>query len=333
MIQRYELFAGLILLATFFSWTRVKEKYGWIAFALLVWVLFEAILLFYWPLITIDTLSLRLRLVSARSFALVTMLIYFMTKIQPWHIKHMVVFFEVLTLINCGLYLYFGHGVMNAGSVDMAFMAMVYPMMLFRKKLTWSRIIILVLPPACVFFKRSGSTVFFALALGIGAGLLLQRKWYWVLASTAACLGVGKYIADTGQGGLLSDSGRFEPWTVIMNWWVEWANMWMGTGTGSFQWLGPTIQNKENDLLIFMHNEYLQVIFEQGVIGFALMLAMIFLCLKGARKSPWLLAPCMSTLFVFVTQMPLRFIFSQLFILMLMRLCLDEDTKKFAEYP
>ena len=331
MIQRYQIFYGLLILSTFFSWKLVKEKYGWTAFLLLTWILIDAVLIFSWPGYTVDTLSLRLRLVSARSFVLVAVLVYFVSSLHFWNVALLAKFFEVMVVIECGLYLYFGYGLVNAGSADMSFISMVYPMMLFRRKITWLRLPILLLPLACLFFKVAGSTVFFSYAVGIGTYLLIRKKWFWFLLAVASLMATGYYVGENWSGGFFYNSGRFEPWLLIMNWWYEWANMWLGTGTGTFQWLGPTIQNKDVDLLVFLHNEYLQILFEQGLLGIGLMFSLIFICLKKAWKTPWLFSCCMSTLFVFSVQFPLRFLLPQIFVLLLVRLCFDYDSVKHLE--
>jgi len=226
------------------------------------------------------------------------------------------------------------YGVFNAGSMDMAFNAMAYPMLVFRPmyagtklEIAWRGVVALV-PLICLFFNTTGSTVFFGLAIGVGAFLVMRIHWAWFLAPATGLLILG-YVRDVT--GFFDDSGRMGPWKLFMSKWWESANIWTGTGTGTFQWLGPAIQNKETDLFIFMHNEYLQVIFEQGFLGLALAGIITVVCLRKALSSPWLFACCLSTMFVAFFQFPLRFVLSQVFVLLLIRLCLDDESRKSIE--
>lgn len=304
----------------------MKEKYGWIAFLLLSWILIDAILISFWPPITVDQLSLRLRFVSAKSICVLTMLIYFVHSVKS---KYIMCGLEIFTVINCISYLYLGAGAFSAGSADMAFMAMMYPQMAFRprhnkyeKAWAW---FLRIFPLSCLFFNRPGSAVFMALALGLFTYLILEKKWKWIIPVPAALLALGYHMSwdfEYGQKLFLSDSGRLTPWTKFMQWWADNANMWIGTGTGTFQWLNTQVDIGRSDIwFTWMHNEFLQVLFEQGVIGLILMLALFAICLKKSVKVPFIFASLVSTAFVFCVHYPIRVIFGQIFVLLLIKLC------------
>lgn len=330
MIIRYQFYYALIFLSTIFSW-RMTRKYGVISFLLLAYCLISAVWDFQMPELVNDLLSLNIEFVAAQSFALIVMIVFFVAALETKFLPYLVRLFEIVLVGNCATYIYNTWGLFNAGSMDTAFIAMLYPFLVFRPlqerskwKIAW-RIILAIFPLTCLFVNVPGSTVFFGLTIGLGTYLILKKMWPLVLSSSALLMAIG-YLMGPRSGGFLNDSGRFEPWKLFMTTWWNGANHWWGTGTATFQWLGPEIQNKTEGLFIFMHNDYLQVIFEQGFIGFALSGILTIMCLRKAIKVPWLFASCLSTMFVAFFQYPLRFFFSELFVLLLIRLCLDEDS-------
>ncbi len=335
MVLRYQIYFAILFLSLVFSWGTVGRKYGITATLLLAWVLISAGLDFQNPQEISEILDIKLRLVSCRSFALVTMLVYFMTTLETRLVPYLVRCFEMIVVINSLVYIIGGYGVFNAGSMDMAFNAMVYPLLVFRPmyagtktEIFW-RGLVAGIPLICLFFNTPGSTVFISLAVGVGAFLVMRRAWPLVLVSTSALMIFG-FLREFA---FFSDSGRFEPWKLFMTSWWNSANILTGTGTGTFQWLGPLLQDKDTGLFLFMHNEYLQVAFEQGLIGVLLSGILLVICLRRALSSDWLLSSCLATMVVAFFQFPLRFSLSQVFVLLLIRLCLDDESRKLIENP
>lgn len=71
---------------------------------------------------------------------------------------------------------------------------------------------------------------------------------------------------------LLSDSERFLNWKIYLPYWWE-NSKWFGFGPGSFGPIGPYLQalnGEKTNVLLWAHNEYLQVFFEFGIVGFVL---------------------------------------------------------------
>jgi len=71
-----------------------------------------------------------------------------------------------------------------------------------------------------------------------------------------------------------SDSLRFKGYEIFMTYWYHKANWFIGFGNGSFRLLGPVIQGVNEFMLhnwwIWMHSDWLQLLFETGLIGFVL---------------------------------------------------------------
>ena len=343
MILRYQLYFGILVLSLFFSWRVVGRKFGFLAFLALSYVLISAINVFQWAPIMNDEFYLRLRSVSAASFAEIAMLVYFISSLRPRHIDWIISFFEVVLVVDLFVYLFNSYGIFNSGSMDMSFMAMAYPLLAFRPiysssmlRIYW-RLFLQVFPLLCLFFGIPGSACYMALASGIGAYLILNKKWKSAACSAVAVIGAGIFVLSHYDG-FFSQSGRFEVWKLLFNWWKVNASWLLGTGTGTFQWIGPTLQinadpNQVHGFFIFMHSDYLQVLFEQGIVGLVLVLIMSMVCIYRSVRYPWLFASCLSSVVVLSLQFPLRFLFSQLLILILMRLCLDEESLNQIENP
>jgi hypothetical protein len=107
------------------------------------------------------------------------------------------------------------------------------------------------------------------------------------------------------------DSGRYAIWRSMMAlWWQDQAHLF-GVGGGTFFLVGPAIQTQmhqpENSLFAFMHNDYLQIIWEQGFIGITLFLASGILILRKAFDRNWLFSALCTYGFIMLTQYPLRF--------------------------
>lgn len=106
------------------------------------------------------------------------------------------------------------------------------------------------------------------------------------LCVTVALGIVGAWLMGAKFG---QTSGRWPVWVATMQWWWTHASHWMGTGAGSYFVLGPNVQKQVlgqlSDWLLWMHNDWLQVLFEQGVIGLALLLTTFACALRATARS------------------------------------------------
>lgn len=84
---------------------------------------------------------------------------------------------------------------------------------------------------------------------------------------------------------LLSDSERFLNWKLYIAYWWENAKFF-GFGPGSFAPIGPYLQvlnGEKNQALLWAHNEYIQVLFEFGALGFVLFAGCFVRVIRAAR--------------------------------------------------
>lgn len=81
---------------------------------------------------------------------------------------------------------------------------------------------------------------------------------------------------------LLQTSMRWDAYKLFMGWWWTHANRWLGTGPSTFPNFSPGIQyvnhfqitNDGGFIWGWMHSDWLQCLFEYGIIGFVLIAAM-----------------------------------------------------------
>lgn len=304
---------------------------NWLTAVLLFHVLASAIWVFQAPEFTSDLVSLRLRLVSARSFCLVAMLVFFVQALSRGRLAQLARVFELLALIDAALVLKYGYGFLNSPSMDMTFIMTVYPIILFSKgsfhrprflsdlpDLVYRGLLVVI--PVCALVVTPGSTAFFVLMFGTGSYFLIRKEWEKFVMLFAAMF-ISGFMVNAEN--IVSHSGRIDQWELLMKWWYENSSILWGTGTGTFQWLGPLVQNKTTNLFIWMHNEYLQILFEQGAIGLLLTCALVFVCLKRSFKVPWLFAVNVGFMMAMLTQFPLRFLTTQILALFLIRTSLE----------
>lgn len=147
------------------------------------------------------------------------------------------------------------------------------------------------------------STVPFLMA-GIMIGVQCWHSRYRLAAVIAGPLVVlaGSFIDIQGA---MNSNGRFEKWSMFMTHWYKHFDIMTGTGLGTFRKWGPTIQFSNLDLSAFqpgqkigawtmMHSDWLQLLFETGIIGLSLGLAVISQAVYRSRHRPVILSALLS---------------------------------------
>lgn len=329
MMWRAQIFLLLILGSAYFAYHIGKRSKSGVAGILAGWVLISGANVIANPKIVLTIMELRLKLVASRSFMVTAMLLYFVSNISSYALTGLMFLVQGLAALNCGLLLSVGHGLFNADSMDATFIAMTIPMSLYINNkhlgLKW-RILVSAIPILTVFRAVSigagGSTPVFVLATQVASYLVATRHSYFILPTFASLFGFGYWARGEA---IYSSPDRISNWKLFMSWWWENANIYLGSGSGTFQWLGPAIQNRADNLYVWMHNDFMQIAFEQGLLGIALAVALLVTCLRRAWERPWLVASIGGVCFSMLTQFPLRFAASQLFLLLLIRLSLVEE--------
>ncbi len=108
-------------------------------------------------------------------------------------------------------------------------------------------------------------------------------------------------------------SGRFESWAKIYQWWLDTGNIFTGLGTG----MGTIIFGRQHvvdrsfaHMGVWAHNDYLQVLFDNGLIGLASALLVLGFAVHKSINRPWLCASVIgygaTAFFNFPTHVPIH---------------------------
>jgi len=174
-------------------------------------------------------------------------------------------------------------GFLGNGSINGSFIAFSVPLVLKYTE-DWRISQRISISSACilaVMLSNSSMAVgTLAVSLGIYAYFKVNKCAFCVIFIIIMIFG---YIA-LGPN-LLNDSNRFEYWAMFWDWWTRNANIWFGTGNGSFLLLGRVAQDLSGDLrhgLLMAHNDPFQLLFEQGILGILWYTVMAFCAIKRA---------------------------------------------------
>jgi O-antigen ligase len=103
----------------------------------------------------------------------------------------------------------------------------------------------------------------------------LYRKGGKKVLLISGLVGAGTLLLVWQHPEYLNDSTRFQNWKQYLEYFWE-HNVWFGNGAGTFKGLGPMIQGlhgEKKEFLFWAHNEYLEVLFEYGIVGFTLFMS------------------------------------------------------------
>lgn len=219
--------------------------------------------------------------------------------------------FAFIALINSLILLCGGVGLFHVYSLDTAYIAMCLPILiqgLRRIRLILAGLVLLPVMLAILF--KGGTTGVAVMEVSLLTYCALTKRVpeaLWILG-----LGVMAFVA-IGAFGFFNPGGRFQEWSHFMTWWIDHSNILVGSGTGTFEWLSPVIQNRPKEIYLFMHNDYLQILFEQGILGLTLALGVVFTAIQKS-KDPVVISSIAGILTACVTQSPMRFWLSGLMI-------------------
>lgn len=329
-LWRYQTFFGVGLIAFFFP-LRYWRKTGIAGATLWSYVLVSAAFGFLNPSGTYGNLQIRVDQSSGVAFAIALLGPLFVLSLKPSGVRTLWEAFEVFAVLDSLAVLIIGYGAFNNASMDTAFIAAMIPSLLFRPDrhatfairgfgaafVVWS--VLAVVIPLSAVLAGKGATAIFTLAVGLSVFGMLTHRSRAVLVAVLT-VAVGLFIQ---RSGLWNSHGRVGIWKQAMDWWLENANFFYGTGIGTFEWVGLTFQTNPQTVFLFLHNEPLQILFEGGAWGLTLAIVFVWRVLVGAGDRPWLLSTCFALLTLSTTQFPLRFFFSALFCLLVARVSLD----------
>lgn len=185
-------------------------------------------------------------------------------------------------------------GFLGNPSMSACFMAMVYPLVFSRKVSVDIKAVLTLLFISSILLTGSAMGV-----VGLLTVLVALVIWMLSIMGNLYLLPLLVYLPATafisyiliGNGfDFLND--RDVIWQWGMGWLYNFGNLFTGMGPSSSKLFLPYIQNKNNgatqDWFISFHNDWLQIIFENGIFVFLLCILLYFISLKKALDRPHL---------------------------------------------
>lgn len=110
---------------------------------------------------------------------------------------------------------------------------------------------------------------------------------------------------------LLNPTGRFLFWERVFNWWVDSKTWLFGMGMGSadmvYQGLFESVARNQDDSIIrWAHNDYLDLLFETGIVGVGAAIAATFYTLRASYNRPYLFAAVSAYVFTAFFNYPMH---------------------------
>lgn len=203
------------------------------------------------------------------------------------------------------------HGILFNGTADACFIACLWPIS-FKRNWILAPIMLLA-----ILFSHSNTAI---AGLGIGyAFYLLPRmrikQWIVVMGLVTP---IFVLLARFCLGGhFLADSGRSFVWAGSFHFYKQFANPFIGIGTGTFTVWGDAWQRAHYQgdtgtfpIWNFLHNDFLEILFENGILGLTTSLLVLVFLLKRTYRNPVFPIVCVYA-FTGLTEMPLRLFITQ----------------------
>lgn len=344
----------VVFIATAFIARLVFKKFGIFAALFYSWVCIRAVIFFASPDSPVAAqgrdVEIAFDSLTSRAF-LLTNIVTLWLCLFPYRAiipaLKAVLAVETLGVILRGL---FGRGpwyMLDVGSLDGVLIAMLYGACCLRPELLswkldtrkrmsgniysfWIDFCFVTLPIIAVFMTKSS----------VGIGVLLAIISLVAAFNKNVRLPVAVFVmslvvfAAYYLGGQLFDqSGRFESWTMALDWFERNVHQWKGAGTGVYwaqsdliatNWIFHHGGHGNKHVFNMMHNDFLQVMFENGYYGLSLMLCTWVQAIYRSIQKPWLFASICSLGIVCFFDSFLRMPFAAMCLGLLMALALHK---------
>ena len=216
---------------------------------------------------------------------------------------------KTFLVLNASSVLVFGYGAFNAGTFDAGVMAACLPLFMSRqyKKLNFIAGIFVL---SAVISTRSatGALVLFIVLISY---LSVWKSYLYAIGAALVSFGISFMLQGSE---LFNDSGRIIAWKNYLEWFYNHANILFGVGVSTFDAVGSFVDNGTGTIFVWAHNDYLQLLFDGGVIGLLLGLCFYLSALIKVRTHPVLFSSIAGFGACALTYSPLHIVSSQVII-------------------
>lgn len=304
----------------------IYRKYGLSTSLLALYCIGSGVLVGMGPVPIYSKFNDQISLSSLRGMILGISLLTF-TFYMPTHVLNRcfscIKYIAVLNgFLGCGVFPGLPCGMLNANSQDVAFSAMMLPFFLpgLKKKNHIDIIFILMILAGAIGAR--GSTAFVIMAVTIVAYYLNIKNFFKYSSAAGAVLALGILINKHSLG-FWSTSNRMDVWSKILKLFFAYFHWMLGIGGGAYYFLGPILQAQVTDVFLFMHNDFIQIFIEYGLIGFFLTVSVLWDCLAKTRRNNMYRAAWIGLMADGLVQYPLRVGISLFYVFLLVRISLE----------
>ncbi len=190
------------------------------------------------------------------------------------------------------------NGLMRGVSLDMVLLALLVPFT------PWWLALLSILS----IVTHHGTTALMVLGAEVFAWAFINLRLRYAIALPVVVTPIlGALAYWHSNAPLLDGHERLAAWTRYFSfWWESWGFVAFGVGPGSFMFTAMQI-DKKPPIWFFMHSDFLQVPWELGVVGLALMLMAFARLVISARYDVKLLAAMFGLMAASLTYHPFRF--------------------------
>lgn len=296
-----------VVLAVFWISAVVWKRVNWSAGLAVCWTLLSAAHIFGNPfspyiakgdiaVITFDSLA-------ACSFISILLVLFLLLTVKAGLTRIIVETFGWLCILDSWfvvIQFLLGHSSVDRGgffgnaSINACVIAFTYPVLKRQKNrpqcalTAISGLFSLVLPVLAILLARSNMALASIIAALLSSYIIRfksfnPRRLILCVGTSATLVFAGHCFMGDKFG---ENSGRFILWKATMKWWWQHASHWTGTGLGTYFVFGPNVQlfdlHQTTSHMVWMHNDWLQILFEQGFVGITLIAVMTIKSMQAA---------------------------------------------------
>ena len=319
---------GLMILCTFIT-ADLFKKTDWTVSSLFFLSTVSAAFFAFWPhtpfLKYRQDVVLNMVMAASQSIlftvAVVVFVLYIIKDIDEW-IKG----FSYLAFVS-SLYVIYNYffapipvGVLNNCSMDSMFFGLLIPFIFYKKQYWMMPTITVALMLEFLLWRSTTGPIMIGLELMMWAYFTNQKK----LLATMFLVGLA-FIALLSKRFDIMMNGRQTVAALTFHTAKDLGHIFIGNGSGSFLAIMPSIQLEHNvhDIMLWAHNEYVQVYFEQGILALILLGILFLKLIYKSMNIPWLCITVVAMALASVSQMPFRLFPTALFFALITRKCFE----------
>lgn len=323
--QHYEAYLGLSFLIILLAQHLIKQLH-WSVGLTFGYMALSALKGFFFPVKYPINISIELLNQAGGEvlYSLVMLLLFtiiLLIKDRYWF-RYVIWLLTFAAVLNAMYILFSGleYGMLNNKASDASFIACMLPMANF---ICWPIMIAGIL-------ATKSSTGIAGVGVAIAAMLFQKfniRKFICIVTPLTILIVIFSYLY-LGED-LLFHSGRKYVYANAWMFYQTYINPWLGAGTGTFTTWGVASQKlaKFPEIWTWLHNDYLEVLFENGIVGLVLCLGTYFYLIRSLfRRHTDEFSTALVYGFIALTQMPLRLYVTQLLGVCLLARAFKDET-------